>query len=56
MCCSPWGHKESDMTEWLNWIQIALVMENLFDLKNRNGNRISIKEIVLGFFFLPNTI
>ena len=19
MCCSPWGHKESDMTEWLNW-------------------------------------
>ena len=19
MCCSPWGHKESDRTEWLNW-------------------------------------
>ena len=19
MCCSPWGHKESDMTELLNW-------------------------------------
>ena len=18
-CCSPWGHKESDMTKWLNW-------------------------------------
>ena len=18
LCCSPWGHKESDMTEWLN--------------------------------------
>ena len=18
-CCSPWGHKESDMTEWLSW-------------------------------------
>ena len=18
-CCSPWGHKEPDMTEWLNW-------------------------------------
>ena len=18
-CCSPWGHKESDTTEWLNW-------------------------------------
>ena len=21
-CCSPWGHKESDMTEWLNWIEL----------------------------------
>ena len=19
VCCSPWGHKESNMTEWLNW-------------------------------------
>ena len=20
VCCSPWGHKESDTTEWLNWL------------------------------------
>ena len=20
-CCSPWGRKESDRTEWLNWIK-----------------------------------
>ena len=20
-CCSPWDHKESDMTEWLNWTE-----------------------------------
>ena len=20
-CCRPWGHKESDMTEWLNWTE-----------------------------------
>ena len=20
MCCSPWGHKESDTTEPLNWL------------------------------------
>ena len=19
VCCSPWGHKESNMNEWLNW-------------------------------------
>ena len=22
MCCSPWGHKESDMTEPLNWTEL----------------------------------
>ena len=22
LCCSPWGHKESDMTEWLNWTEL----------------------------------
>ena len=25
-CCSPWGHKESDMTEWLNWTERLLVL------------------------------
>ena len=23
-CCSPWGHKELDMTEWLNWTELNL--------------------------------
>ena len=22
VCCSPWGHKESDRTEWLNWTEL----------------------------------
>ena len=22
-CCSPWGHKESDTTEWLNWTECS---------------------------------
>ena len=22
VCCSPWGHKESVMTEWLNWTEL----------------------------------
>ena len=21
-CCIPWGHKECDTTEWLNWIEL----------------------------------
>ena len=28
-CCSPWGHKESDMAEWLNWtIGVSLCILN----------------------------
>ena len=23
VCCSPWGRKESDMTEWLNWTELS---------------------------------
>ena len=23
VCCSPWGHKKSDTTEWLNWTKIV---------------------------------
>ena len=24
-CCSPWDHKESDTTEWLNWTELKLL-------------------------------
>ena len=24
-CCSPWGHKELDRTEWLNWTEPLLL-------------------------------
>ena len=27
MCCDSWGCKESDMTEWLNWIDKTLMRE-----------------------------
>ena len=28
-CCSPWGGKESDTTEWLNWTELLAQMINL---------------------------
>ena len=31
-CCSPWGHKESDMTKWLNW-DISYPVSN-FHMRN----------------------
>ena len=24
VCCSPWGHKESDTTEWLDWTELKI--------------------------------
>ena len=31
-CCDSWGHKESDMTEWLNWTELML-WNKLYSLK-----------------------
>ena len=25
-CCGSWGHKESDMTEWLNWTELSAAL------------------------------
>ena len=30
-CCSPWGHKESDMTEQLNWTIWYLIRERIVE-------------------------
>ena len=27
LCCNPWGRKESDTTEWLNWIELNIKAE-----------------------------
>ena len=34
VCCSPWGHKESDTTEWVNWwtLQFWSAMNGIFFL------------------------
>ena len=30
-CCSPWGHKDSDMTEWLDWAELmSIPLYNIF--------------------------
>ena len=25
-CCNSWGRKQSDMTEWLNWIELSIYL------------------------------
>ena len=39
-CCSPWGCKESDTTEWLNWIELKVqdsVVKRYSEGRNWNG-------------------
>ena len=31
-CCSLWGHKESDTTEWLNWTELNWIAIQLLTL------------------------
>ena len=42
-CCSPWGQKESDMTEQLN-CELCLVME--WDVDNTVTNQMALGERV----------
>ena len=37
VCCSPWGHKESDTTEWLNWTQLNWGWEEKIHYKGAWG-------------------
>ena len=30
-CCSPWGHKELDTTEWLNWSKCSQWTDSALD-------------------------
>ena len=42
VCCIPWGHKESDTTEWLNWTIDVQTMVGLFFVKNKGVGEIGI--------------
>ena len=39
VCCDSWGCKELDMTEWLNWTQLKIILWNslISSVKVRNG-------------------
>ena len=38
VCCSSWGRKESDMTEWLNWTECWIMTKIIFSQTNTSLN------------------
>ena len=34
VCCDSWGHKESDMTDLLNWTELKLLYNTTYPLIN----------------------
>ena len=52
VCCSPWGCKESDMTDWLNWTELNWTCE----LTSHVVNWMVKNETVLGENWLSSQI
>ena len=36
-CCNSWGHKESDMTERLNWTELMAFLVVMWELDHKEG-------------------
>ena len=43
-CCSPWGHKELDKTEWLNWTELNWTKKKWVEVWDFNGEEDSSQE------------
>ena len=50
-CRSPWGHKESDMTEWLNWT--FTFIKTLFSSSSLSAIRVVSSACLRLLIFLP---
>ena len=46
-CCSSWVHKESDMTEWLNWTELIPEWPSGFPYILQFKSKFCIKELMI---------
>ena len=51
-CCDSWGHKESDMTKWLNWTELNACPSKTLS-KNWRGRNTA--KLILQGHHCPNT-
>ena len=51
-CCSPWGHKESDKTEWLNWTELNWTARENIIINYFTWNLVGFVWLFFCLFFL----
>ena len=51
VCCSPWGLRESDTTEWLNWTELDLEA-NYYKLSSLFSAKIQLTASMLFFLYI----
>ena len=49
--CSPWGHKESNMTEWLNWTEVR--RRQIFQGRTSYSDHLLISQFCLSIVGFP---
>ena len=54
VCCSPWGHKDSDMTEQLNWLTDP-VTESEVKVKSLSSVRLFVTPWTVAYQAPPST-
>ena len=51
-CCSPWGHKDLDMSEWLNWTELEVIEIRKWFSLDWNKGGIVWKLALMDFLYL----
>ena len=51
-CCSPWGCKESDMTEWLNWSELRALFTS--SSSRMSAVRKELKSVTVQYYQVKN--
>ena len=54
VCCSPWGCKESDMTEWLNWTRNTEISIKCICFLSFNSHALEIQSLWKGTNYAYN--
>ena len=56
-CCDSWGRKESNTTEWLNWLAVSIAKCSLWESKfcfNSSENQVTISWFIAEWLVLLN--